>query len=156
VRSRFVGRHAGVILAVLAASVAIGCGGGDDGGDGGGGPANSDEAAIRDTFESWAKAVSTDDGKTACSLMTERAQEEASDTVPGAGSCERAHEIVLRGIKDEDKEKLAERAGDANLKISVDGDRARVTGKPGDKGTSMRKVGGKWLIDQNTVTFNPD
>ena len=155
-RGRFVRRHAGVVLAVAAASIAIGCGGDQDGGDGRGARASNDERAVRDTFESWAKAVSTDDGKTACSLMTESAQEEASDTVPGAGSCERAHEIILRGIKEEDKAKLAERAADANLKISVDGDHARITADSGGKGTNVRKVGGKWLIDQNTLTFNPD
>ncbi|HEX8645615.1 MAG TPA: hypothetical protein VF715_01860 [Thermoleophilaceae bacterium] len=150
------------LAAVLA--VAGGCGG-DDGGDGGGGGGSgggsggstaADERAARGALNDYIAALVDNDPEAACAKQTERAQRDAADEVPGAGSCERAHEVILSALGPKVKE-LDDQLAKALTKIEVSGDTATLT-SPKDPGAEMklRREGGEWKIDDKVVTYTPN
>ena len=146
------------VLALIAACAAIGCGGDDEEAESpaGGAQRSVEEAAVREALDAYGEAVVANDPEASCSAMTESAQEEAAHTVPGASTCESAYRTALNTIGAENREKLAGQLSDASFEVKVSGETAELTapGKPGTKPLKMRKVGGDWKIDQNTLFFN--
>ena len=148
------------VVAVLC--LAAGCGGDDDDdGNGGGGSgateaAGSDEAAIRQSLVDYGEALVDRDEEKACGFMTESAQEGAQEEVPNADSCAQAHERVMGILGDDKRQQFADALAKAELKIEVSGDTAELTApnNPDGQKLKMRRVDGRWKIDQNTLFFN--
>ena len=146
------------LVAVLA--VAAGCGGddggGDDGGGGSGGGAAAEEKAARGAIEEYIAALVDNDPAAACAKQTERAQQDAAEEVPGADSCERAHEMIL-GILGSKVDQLEEQLGKALTEVEVTGDTAVLTSprEPGKK-LKLRREGGEWKVDDKVLTYTPN
>jgi FAD/FMN-containing dehydrogenase len=144
---------------VLAAVCLIaGCGGDDDGGGdsgGGGSTGSTEEAEVRQALVDYADALGANDPAAACEQLTEKAQAEAAETIPGASSCESGHRIVLETVG-ERREDVAKQLEEVGLEVEVDGDTAEMSSSkaPGKK-IKMRREGGEWKVDQNTLTFTP-
>lgn len=147
------------LVAVLAVA---GCGGDDDGGGSGGGSGSGGEAAAgeekaaRGAVEKYIAALVDRDEEAACAMQTEEAQEAAADEVPGASSCERAHEIIL-GVLGSRVSELEEQLEKALPKVEVSGDTAKLTSpkEPG-KELKLRRVDGQWKIDDKVLTYTPN
>lgn len=160
-------RFVTVLGLAAALAVAAGCGGDDDGGGGGdggsggggssgGGSATSEERAARRAVEDYIGALVEGDPKAACAKQTERAQEDAAEEVPGAGSCERAHEVVLN-ILGSRVDQLEEQLGKALTEVEISGDTAELTSptEPG-KVLKLRREGGEWKVDDKVITYTPN
>ena len=151
------------VVAVAACFAAFGCGDDDDGGNGGngggsdGGSASSEEAEVRAGLTAYAKAIEDNDPAAACEHMTSNAQDDAADTVPGSSSCEDSHRTIL-GVIGDKRGDLADQLADVEFEVKIDGDKAELTApaRPGSDALKMRKVGGEWKLDQNTLKFNPN
>ena len=157
-------RRLGVGLAAIACCAALGCGGDDDdnggGGNGNGGSGGSpasEETEVRAGLTAYADAIADNDPAAACSHMTESAAEEAKDEVPGSDSCEDSHKTIL-GVIGDKRGDLAKQLADVDFEVDISGDTAELTApnKPGASALKMRKEGGEWKVDQNTLTFNPN
>lgn len=158
-------RRFGVGLAVLACCAALGCGGDDDDNGGGGGNGNggsgaasaSEETEVRAALTAYAEAIADNDPEAACSHMTRSAADDAKDEVPGSGSCEDSHKTIL-GVIGEKRGDLAKQLAGVDFKVEISGDTAELTApsRPGSDALKMRKEGGEWKLDQNTLTFNPN
>ena len=153
--------RARLLVAAFLAALALGGCGGDDGGggDGGGGSAGggagAEHAAIREALDGYAEAVVANDEDAACAHLSARAREQAAATIPGAESCEEAHRTTLSAIGADNRDKLAEQIADVNLEIEVSGPTATIaTGRSGSRPLRMRREGGRWKIDQNTLFAN--
>ena len=145
------------LAALLAAGCLLfaGCGDDDDGGDGGGGGSGGDETAVQQGLTDYAEAFGAGDAAAACEGMTDTAQKEAEDTIPGASDCESAHEFVLNAVGDK-KGDLADQLDGVNFEVEIDGENATMTSpKAPDKKIKMRRVGDEWKLDQNTLTYTP-
>jgi hypothetical protein len=153
-------RRVVAVLAVAACAGAVGCGDddGDDGGGGGGsgGSASTEEAEVRGTMKELAQGMADGDAEAVCDLLTESAQEEAANTIPGTSTCEEAHEYVFRVAGPEKRRGVLEQFEEAKYDVEVSGDTAKVTPLKSPEGARLRKVGGRWKIDQNTVTYTPN
>lgn len=151
-------RRFGTGLAVLAASAALGCG--DDQDDarapGGGAEVSSEEAAVYEALTGYGDAVKANDPKAACGQLTESARKEAAETIPGASSCEAAHRTALGALGEANREKLADQLAGADYEAKITGETATLEfpRRPGAKPLRMRRVGGDWKVDQNTLFFN--
>lgn len=147
------------VPAVLAALCLVaGCGGDDDGGGdsgGGGSTGSGQEAEVRQALLDYADALAADDPDAACGHLSEKAQDEAAEEIPGASSCESGHRIVLETVG-ERRGEMAKQLEDAGLEVEIDGDTAEMSSPkaPGKK-IKMRREGGEWKIDQNTLTYTP-
>ncbi len=141
------------VLGLVVVLAAGGCGGddgGDAGGNGGGGsgsqPASSEEKAARDAVQKYIAALVDRDPEAACAMQTREAQEAAANEVPGAGSCERAHEIILGalGARVDDLEGALTKA---LSEVEVSGDTAKLTSpkQPG-KELKLRREDGEWKV----------
>ena len=151
-------RRFGTGLAVLAACAALGCGGDEDeaAAPGGSAEASSEEAAVYEGLTDYGDAVKANDPEAACGQLTESAQNESAETIPGASSCEDAHRTALGALGEANREKLAEQLAGADYEATVSGDTATLEfpRRPGAKPLRMRRVGGDWKVDQNTLFFN--
>jgi hypothetical protein len=155
------------VAVIGAASVLAlaGCGGDDEDGGGGGSDrgsgsnggnsASADERAARDTVERYVKALVARDGAAACALQTEEAQEAAAREVPGASSCERAHEMILNALGGR-LGQLEEQFEKAFTDVEVSGDTAEFS-SPNDPGDvlKLRREGGGWKIDDKVLKWTP-
>ena len=156
-------RRFGAGLAVLACFAALGCGGDDDdngggnGSGGSGGASSSEETEVRAGLTAYAEAIADNDPEAACTHMTESAAEDAKDEVPGSDSCEDSHKTIL-GVIGARRGDLAKQLADVDFEVEISGDSAELTApdKPGAEALKMRKEGGEWKVDQNTLTFNPN
>jgi hypothetical protein len=147
-------------MAVVASVAAIGCGGGSSSSSSsssqsdGTADESAEQAAVRDALNAYATAVVKNDAKTACSLLTANAQHQAAQTVPGASTCERAHQTAFGSIGQDKRQQFADQIKGADFDVKVTGTTAILTSDKSDKPLRMRKVGGAWRIDYNTVSFN--
>lgn len=145
-----------VVLVLAAASLVAGCGGSKNK------PPNSpsetatgDEGAAKQALTDYAQAVASNDPDAACSHMTESAQKAAQEAVPDSSSCEDAHRTVL-GALGTRREELADQLSAVEFDVKLDGDRAELTSpKAPNRPLRMRREGGDWKLDQNTLTFKP-
>jgi hypothetical protein len=141
----------------MALAIALAGCGGDDGDGSSGSGSTADQRAVVDVAVAYTKAITADrDAKAACALMTEEAQEEAGRAVPGASSCERAHDVVLSVAKNDTEDAPGEMRR-AKKKVTIDGDEATLvfTDLAQDKVIHFRRLGGEWKLDDNLVTFKP-
>jgi hypothetical protein len=154
------------IAALLAAGclALAGCGDDDDGGSGGGsggggsgggGSGGGEEAAVQQGLTDYATAFGEGDAAAACDHMTEDAQNDAEDVIPGATDCESAHEFVLNAVGDK-RSDLKDQLAGVDFEVEINGETATMTSpKAPDKKIRMEKVGGEWKLDQNTLTYTP-
>ena len=154
------GRRFLTVLATAAACAAVGCGGDDEDGGGGGGNGGgsgaSEEAAVKQGLTDYAKAIEDNDPAAACDGMTEKAQEDAKETVPGSDDCESAHRVVLTAVG-EKRGDLSSQLDGADFTVTIDGDTAEMTSpKAPGRPLKMRRVDGEWKLDQNTLTYRPN
>jgi len=153
-------RLAGVLA--VAACVACGCGGGDGEDAKAPGAGATDAAAGATVFKGltdYGEAVRANDPAAACGQLTESAREEAAATFPGARTCESSHRQAFAALGAENREKLAEQLGgvrDYEAKITGETATLEFPGRAGAKPVRMRRVGGDWKVDQNTLFFNRD
>jgi hypothetical protein len=154
-------RRFGAVLTAVACFAAFGCGDDDDNGGGGGGGGNgggssAEETEVREALTAYARAIADNDPAEACTHMTESAAEDAKEEVPGSDSCEDSHRTILAAIGDK-RGDLADQLADVDFEVAIEGDTAELTApsKPGADALKMRKEGGEWKLDQNTLTFNP-
>ncbi|HEX8745475.1 MAG TPA: hypothetical protein VF712_20290 [Thermoleophilaceae bacterium] len=144
----------------MAACVACGCGGDDEEdakAPGGGARGSAAEAAVFKGLTDYGEAVKANDPEAACGQLTESAQEEAAAVFPGTDSCESAHRQALGALGAEKREQLAEQLGGVkNYEVKISGATAAIEfpGRAGAKPVKMRRVGGDWKVDQNTLFFN--
>jgi hypothetical protein len=151
-------RRRAVVFGLVAVLAAAGCGGdGEDGGGGGNGEStSSEERAARDAVERYVGALVDNDPRAACDLQTKQAREAAAEEVPGASSCERAHEIIL-GVLGSRVEQLDEQLAKALTEVKVSGDTAVLTSprEPG-KELKLRREGGEWKVDDKVLNYTPN
>jgi hypothetical protein len=146
-------RNLAVVLA--AACLAAGCGGSENKPpDAPSETASGDEGEARQALTNYAAAVSANDPATACGHMTEFAQKQAEEAVPDSSSCEDAHRTVLTALGSR-REELADQLSAVEFEVKLDGDKAELTSpKAPGRPLKMRREGGEWKLDQNTLTFN--
>jgi hypothetical protein len=146
-----------VTCAALALAVAAAGCGGDDKGDGGGSSSGGEAAAVEKALKDYAAALVGGDEAKACDLLTPTAQKDAAAEVPGAGSCVKAHATVIEALGVAKRRQFARALAGVDLKADVSGDTAEISspGSPGGKTLKMRRVGGQWKLDQNTLFYNP-
>jgi hypothetical protein len=149
-------RHRLATCVALALAVAVaGCGGDDKGG---GGPSSGSEAAaVEKALKDYAAALVGGDEAQACDLLTADAQKDAAAEVPGSGSCEKAHKTVIDALGVAKRRQFAKALAGVDLEVDLSGDTAEISspGSPGGKTLKMRRVGGRWKLDQNTLFYNP-
>lgn len=152
------------VLGLAAVLALAGCGGDDDGGgsDGGGsgsgdgGSAAAEEKAARAAVDDYIAALVDRDPKAACAMQTEEAQRDAAEEVPGASSCESAHEAILETLGPRVNE-LEGALAKALSEVEVSGDTAELKSpKEPDKVLKLRRVGGEWKLDDKVVTYTPN
>jgi hypothetical protein len=144
-----------VTCAVLALAVAAGGCGGDD--KGAGSSSGGEAAAVEKALKDYAAALVGGDEAKACDLLTPTAQKDAAAEVPGAGSCQKAHQTVINALGVAKRRQFARALAGVDLEVDVSGDTAAISspGSPGGKTLKMRRVGGQWKLDQNTLFYNP-
>ena len=145
-------RDIAVLLAV--AAVAAGCGGSDNK------PVNAppatesgDEGAVRQALTAYAQAVAANDPAAACEHMTQSAQDAAEAAVADASSCEDAHRTVLTALGS-NREGLADQLSGVDFDVKIEGETAELSSDKSPKPLKMRREGGDWKLDQNTLRFN--
>jgi hypothetical protein len=143
--------------AVLAACAALGCGDDDEAAaPGGSAEASSERAGVYEGLTAYGDAVKANDPEAACGQLTESARREAAETIPGASSCEDAHRTAFGALGEANRAKLAEQLAGAEYEAKISGDTATLEfpRRPEAKPLRMRRVGGEWKVDQNTLFFN--
>jgi hypothetical protein len=139
---------------LAAACLVAGCGGGDEKVNAPSETASGDEGEAKQAMTNYAAAVSANDPAAACEHMTEFAKTEAEEAVPNSSSCEDAHRTVLSALGSR-REELADQLSAVEFEVKVEGETAELTApdRP-SRPLKMRREGGKWKLDQNTLTFN--
>ena len=147
-------RRRNLALVLAAASLATGCGGSDNKPpDAPPATAEGDEGAVKQALTDYAQAVADNDPARACEHMTQTAQETARAEVPEASSCEDAHRAILTALGS-NREGLADQLSGVDFDVKVDGEAAELSSDKSPQPLRMRREGGKWKLDQNTLTYN--
>jgi hypothetical protein len=138
---------------LVATCLAVGCGGGGEKVNAPNETAEGDEGAAKQALTNYAAAIAANDPATACGHMTKTAQQAAEEAVPNSSSCEDAHRTVLAALGTR-REELADQLTGDDFAVKIDGDTAELTSdeSPG-KALRLRREGGDWKLDQNTLTF---
>ena len=145
-------RNAAAVLA--AGCLLAGCGGGDEKVNAPSETASGDEGEAKQALTNYAAAIAANDPGTACGHITTTAQQAAEEAVPDSTSCEDAHQTILSAFGSR-REELADQLSAVEFDAKIDGETTELTSPraPG-RPLKMRREGGKWKLDQNTLTFN--
>lgn len=137
-----------ITLAVAAAGLTA-CGGG-----------TTDEAAVRQTMGDWFQRLGAGEGAAACRLLTDEARrdfEATAEEMIGQASCDAVSGFFSLGLTDAERDAF----GDVQIRrTTITGDRATVRDEDvvipagllpqaerDDEPTLLRKVDGRWLIE---------
>lgn len=147
-------RRRSIALLLAVAAVAAGCGGSDNKPpDAPPSTESGDEGKARQALTEYAQAVADNDPAAACDHMTQSAQDAAEAEVPDASSCEDAHRTILTALGS-NREGLADQLSGVDFDVKIEGERAELTSEKSSEPLRMRREGGDWKLDQNTLTYN--
>jgi len=136
------------VIALVAATVALtACGGGSG---------SSREDQVRGAVRGYLKAFASGDAKGACNLLTPQGQKQAvqGGKAKGFTRCDQTVKLLHDAIDKRNKGVLDRLAAEKITKVEFFGsDKAVATLAAGLSGSQSRvdlkKVGGKWLVDQD-------